>query len=330
MADLKARIAIVGAGAVGCFYGAQFALHGHDVRFLMRRDLARARRCGIVVTQTPTDHIASTRTHARIELREPQLRICAESAECAVGGLDWVLLALKTTAIDAAPRLLAPLLDTGARIAVLCNGLGIEERLVAAGIDPRLIHGALCFVCVNRDPDGTVRHLAHGRLGLGHQLDDPAAVDTLERLTASAGIAGDRWTCLLEARWRKLVWNVAFNGLSVVGAPSGLDTEAILADPALAARATALMSEVIAAANAELAARGIAGIEPSAWIRENIDRTVAMGRYLTSTLLDRRSGARLEIDAMFKEPLRRAEKHGVDTPHLRALVEELSRLTSMD
>lgn len=321
-----AVVAVIGAGAIGCFYGAQLRLAGHEVRLLLRRDAARVRMHGLTVLQTPTDHVASTLSRPRLDFAPGDLRACATPEEAGAGDApDWVLIGLKAGAYDALPALLPPLLGPRTRVVVLTNGLGVEEAVARVAPAER-VFGMLCFICVNRDDDGTIRHLAYGRVGIGHLGDDPVQVADLAALIGGAGIACDAPPCLREARWRKLVWNVPFNGLSVVGGGDGLDTRAMLDAPALRERAARLMREVVVAADADLAAAGRRErIEPG-WIDEQFARTERMGPYLTSTLLDWRAGRALELEYLFLEPLRRARRLGVPTPELAALADALVAL----
>lgn len=317
-----ARIAVVGAGAVGQFYAAQLILAGHDVRLVARRDLVALRRTGLRLLQEPTAHIASS-PQRDILIPPGRFRACADGPAAAEGGVDWCILAVKAPALDEAAGLCAPSLAGGARLAVMLNGLGVEERC-AAWADPARIFGVLCFICVNRDPDGTIRHLAHGRVGVGHMGDDPVERSALAALWRSAGVSTLEPPCLLEARWRKLAWNIPFNGLSVAGGGAGRGTAGILADPALAARCERLMRETIMVGNADLAAHGrTERIDLDAWTSEQMLLTREMGDYLTSTLLDWRGGRPLETEFIFREPLRRARRLGCAAPELERLVAEL-------
>jgi 2-dehydropantoate 2-reductase len=119
-------------------------------------------------------------------------------------------------------------------------------------------------------------------------------------------------------RWRKLVWNIPFNGLSIVA--GGIDTAAILADEQLRRTTLALMEEVVVAAN-----KCGLYLENSA-IQEQIERTQAMGAYKPSTLLDFEAGKPLEIEAIWGEPLRRALTAGAQVPRLEVLYSILKSL----
>ena len=171
----------------------------------------------------------------------------------AIGPVDWVLCGLKTTALDDAAALIRPCLTPETRVLAIMNGLGIEERL-AASLGTERVFGGLAFTCINRGKPGVIHHIEYGQVGIAHLRDDPAELDRALALWQDATVEVTRQPSLLRARWEKLCWNVPFNGLTV--AAGGVDTEAIVTDPALRAEARALMEEVVAAGNAELAAAG--------------------------------------------------------------------------
>jgi 2-dehydropantoate 2-reductase len=304
-----ASVAVVGSGAVGLLYGGLCALAGHDLRFLLRRDRALLERDGLRIDTTPTPYLARC-DGSTLRLPPTAFRACGEARACAQPQApEWILLALKTTALDAARALVEPMLSPATRVVAMCNGLGVEERL-AEWIAPERIFGAMAHVCVVRRDDGSVHHQAHGKLLLGHLLDQPARLAALAALWTSSGVASESATCLREARWRKLVWNFPYNGLSVVFDAA---TDALMREHReLVER---VMGEVVAVANADLARAGAAArIDPVGWPREMLEHTERAGTYLTSTLLDHRAGRPLEVEAMFSEPLRRARALGVATP----------------
>jgi 2-dehydropantoate 2-reductase len=122
-------------------------------------------------------------------------------------------------------------------------------------------------------------------------------------------------------RWRKLVWNIPFNGLSILA--GGIDTAAILADERLRCATMTLMEEVIAAANK------CGHALPVSAAAEQIKRTEQMNAYKPSTLLDFEGGKPLEIEAIWGEPLRRAVAAGAQTPQLalvHALLQSIDRV----
>jgi 2-dehydropantoate 2-reductase len=119
-------------------------------------------------------------------------------------------------------------------------------------------------------------------------------------------------------RWRKLVWNISFNGLAV--AAGGIDTEKILTDPELYKEIRALMYEVIAAANE-------CGFPlENAVADEQLRLTRSIGTYKPSTLVDFEAGNPLELEAIWGEPLRRAKAAGAEVPRLEKLYSVLKTL----
>jgi len=304
------RVAVIGAGAVGCYYGARLAEAGHEVHFLMRRDFEAVRRDGLHILSKDGDvHLARPDV-----AREPS----------AIGPADWVLCALKATAVEEARALVAPCVGPSTRILVLMNGLGLEDRF-AAWFGAERVFGGLAFTCINRGEPGVVHHIDYGPVTIGHLLDDPGEVDIALALWAGAKVETVRAPSLLAGRWTKLCWNIPFNGLAVTA--GGITTDRVLADPALRASVTALILEVAAAGNADLAAHGgTARLDGEATARNMVAATEAMAAYRPSTMIDFVEGRPMEVAAIFEEPLRRASALGVATPLLSMLTGQMRSL----
>lgn len=298
------RIAVVGAGAIGGYYGTKLAYFGREVHFLMRGDLREVRRFGI-----------------RIRGKAENIRLakvnCYESTD-EIGPCDLVLIALKATSNNDLLGLIPPLLKPETMLLTLQNGLGNEEFL-ADHFGAERVLGGLCFICLNRISPGVIEHYDVGRLILGEFGRFPAArTHDVSWEFKRCGVVSTVTQNLALERWRKLVWNIPFNGLAVTA--GGLDTQAILADDALRAEVLALMDEVIAAANK-------CGYPlPTAVALEQIKRTHPLGPYKPSTLIDFQAGKRLEIEAIWGEPLRRALAAGARMPRLSVLYAELRAL----
>ncbi|HVV71103.1 MAG TPA: 2-dehydropantoate 2-reductase N-terminal domain-containing protein, partial [Verrucomicrobiae bacterium] len=145
------KIAVVGCGAVGSFYGAKLARAGSQLHFLLRSDYEVVRRRGLFIRSLQGDF----RVHPK----------CARRPE-EIGFADLVLVALKTTANDQLPKLLPPLVAPHTAVLTLQNGLGNEE-LLAQLIPSEQVMGGLCFVCLNRLEPGLIHHIAHGQVILG-------------------------------------------------------------------------------------------------------------------------------------------------------------------
>jgi 2-dehydropantoate 2-reductase len=300
------RVAVVGAGAVGCYYGARLAEAGHEVHFLMRRDFDAVSARGLTVHSKDGD----------FALERPRVHRTTDDI-AAAGPVDWVLCALKATAIEEARALIAPLVSAETRILLLMNGLGLEE-LVGGWFGEHRVFGGLAFTCINRGEPGVVHHIDYGAVTLGHLRDDPDELRRAAALWEGARVEVQTASSLLLARWRKLLWNVPFNGLAVTG--GGITTDVIMGDQDLRAEAEAVMREVIEAGNADLAAHGEAArLNPAADIPAMLTATDAMEVYRPSTMIDFVEGRPLEVEAIFGEPLRRARGLGVETPRLAML-----------
>lgn len=316
------KIGIVGCGALGSYYGACLARAGNEVHFLLRSDFETVRREGVSVESPAGDfHV---RPHAA---RHPD----------EIGSCDLVVIGLKTTANSLFPELVLPLVSTSSRVLTLQNGLGSEEAL-ARIIPEDQIMGGLCFVCINRTGPGKIRHIAHGRIVMG-QFNAPPNERTegIAALFRSAGIPCEIAQDLGFAHWQKLVWNVPFNGLGVASAaglealdqvtpPTTVDprqclsSDQLLANPEWETRVRELMREVI------LTARALGHDIPHDYAQFQIERTLEMGPYLASTILDFLERRPLELESLFLTPLRHARRQMVDTPHLVRLCQLLTFL----
>jgi 2-dehydropantoate 2-reductase len=142
-----------------------------------------------------------------------------------------------------------------------------------------------------------------------------AAVDTAVATFAAAGVDCQAEASLESVLWKKLCWNIPFNGLSIAG--GSITTDLILADPSLNERAYLLMKEVQSAANA----RGH-GFE-DAHIKRQFVVTAGMGPYRPSSLIDFVEGRDVEVEGIWGEPLRRGLAAGVKMPETEKLVAEI-------
>jgi 2-dehydropantoate 2-reductase len=300
----KLRIAIVGSGAIGLYYGGKLAHFGRDVHFLLRSDYDAVRRRGLRL-RSKKENIHVARLHAYRSTQE-------------IGVCDLVIVSVKTTSNSELPPLIAPLLGERTMILTLQNGLGNEDFL-AEHFGAWRILGGLCYISLNRTAPGVVERLDAGRLTIGEYRGhpQPRTHDVAWEFKRSGVVCNVADDLTLE-RWRKLVWNLPFNGLSVVA--GGLDTSAILADDGLQQLTVELMDETIAIANA------CGHRLPTAVALDLMRRTKAMDAYRPSTLLDYEAGRPLEIESIWGETLRRAQAAGVAAPRLEMLCRLLRSL----
>lgn len=292
------RIGIVGAGAVGCYYGARLAQAGCDVAFLLRSDWEEVSCRGLRIEEGAKEviHLHPVQVFRRTE---------------ELGPCDLIIIALKATARDALRTLLPPLLGPRTALLALQNGLGNEEWL-AEEFPDRPILGGIVFACLTRIAPGRVRNTGFGRVELGEYSGAAAGLlRDIGSLFERAGVPCAIVENLAAARWRKLAWNIPFNGVSV--AAGGCDVEEILRDSELRKLVVGLMEEV-----ADIADK--CGLPlPKDWIGRMLAETARMGPYRPSTLLDFLAGRPIEVEAIWGEPLRRGLAAAAQTPRLQTL-----------
>jgi 2-dehydropantoate 2-reductase len=301
--------AIIGTGAVGGLYGARLQQAGAEVHFLLHSDFDHVQTHGLCVESKDGDFDLPRVNAYR---RTDQMPAC-----------EVVLVALKTTQNHLLPELLPPVVKENSLVVMLQNGLGVED-VAATVVGPARIFGGLCFVCSNKVGPGHICHLDYGHITLAQYTAEqtPAGITELLRCLADdfeqAGVRIILADDLLTARWKKLVWNVPFNGMSVV---LDAQTNQMVGNEHTYALAEALMHEVLAAAEA-VHQRYI----PESFVQEMLEATMKMKPYHPSMKLDYDAGRPLEVEAIFGVPLTMARQAGLDVPYLKMLYQQLKFL----
>jgi 2-dehydropantoate 2-reductase len=302
--------AIVGVGGVGGFYGIHLARSGAEVHFLLR--------------SAPRDAEA-------LELQSPDGRYTVRHGRDCYLHHDWrelpqvdvVLVAVKATANDAVAPRTAQLVRPGGAVLLVQNGIDAEPEYAAALPADIDVLGGLAFLASHRAAPTRFVHVDYGALTIGRYQEGyrPAgsspALQAIAADLARAGVPVITADDLLAARWQKLVWNIPFNGLSVL---LQARTDALMADPSSAALARSLMAEVLAAAadDGRELAPGL--------IEEMLAVTRTMRSYAPSMLLDFAHGRPLELQAMYRAPLRRAARAGARMERTAMLADALEFL----
>jgi len=295
---MSPTIAIVGCGAVGCYYGGRLAQHGLPVHFLFRSGFDTAKRNGLVVKSADGD----------FTIKPNDLRAYRTPEE--MPKADVVLVALKTTANHMYEPLIGPLLHDQTTILTVQNGLGNEDHL-AELFGAQRIMGGLAFVCINRMEDGSIHHFDHGQVKLAEFIGPPQArTRQMAELFNTSKVRCDVLEDLRYARWEKLIWNVPFNGL---GAVLNKTTDILIGTKEGEAMVLALMAEVIATAASQKIHF------PVSISAEKIAYTRTMGAYRTSMQIDRQAGRPIEIDSILGKPLQAAIAKNVATPYIKML-----------
>jgi 2-dehydropantoate 2-reductase len=303
------RYAIIGTGAVGGFYGARLQRSGQEVHFLARSDYATIREQGLRI-QSKEGNFALPNVHVYQDPNE--MPLC-----------DTVLVTLKSTENHLLSKILPHVLKDNGIVLLLQNGLGAEQE-VAAFLKPEQIFGGLTFVCTNKLAPGYIHHLDYGFMTLGAYGSNYCVAGILPTLEAmgkdfeDAGFAVTLAEDLLLARWKKLVWNIPFNGLSVI---LNAQTDEMMSSPAIYKLAQQLMEEVVAGAQAS--GRKI----PTSFLDDMLEHTAKMTPYKTSMKLDHDAGRPLEVEAIYGNPLRMAHQFGVELPRIEVLYRQLQFLS---
>ncbi len=291
------RIAVVGAGAVGLYYGARLQKSGEDVRFLLRGDFEAVKRQGIKI-RARDSHFQLSEVKGYSDPKE-------------IGEVDLVIVAVKAASNESLPELLAPLLTPQTSVISLQNGLGNIEFLRRQFPENPLLCGA-CYICLNRVEPGVVENYHLGSIIISQEGAANVAylktiADMLNRARLNCRISQN----IDQMRWEKLLWNVPFNGLSIVAGQ--VTTDVILADEGLKRLARGLMEELLGAATA----LGM-DVDPRL-IDRQFEITKSMGEYSPSSLIDYLAGRKVEVESIWGEPLRQALNAGQDMPKLETL-----------
>jgi len=304
----KFTYAIIGTGAVGGLYGARLKKAGHVVHFLLHSDFNHVRRHGLKITSVDGSfRLPKVNAYRRAE----------DMPKC-----DVAVVTLKTTANHLLSSILPHVVKPGGTVIVLQNGFGAEKKV--SRIVPRAtIIGGLTFLCSTKIGPGHIRHVDYGVLTLAlYRRDGKAGGVTplMEEIAEDFRKSGTPTILcddLVLARWKKLVWNIPFNGLSVL---LNTSTRELMRNPHTRALAKTLMEDAVRGAAA--CGRKI----PASFVDKMIKDTDKMVPYNTSMKLDFLNGKPMEIESIYGEPLRAAALRGVHLPRIEVIYRALSFL----
>ncbi len=299
----RMRIAILGAGALGCYYGAKLAQAGEEVAFILRSAYEPVQKEGLRIESVGGD----------IHLPAPE--IYRSSAEC--GPVDLVIVCWKTISNHLLQEHLPPLLHAGTRVITLQNGMGNAEAL-AAYVAAERIHIGLCFVCCMMNTPGHIHHLEGGDIQFAPYINSPEGLAQAEAYAAlfrRAGITTSAYAHAEQILWCKLSWNIPFNGLCL--AHGGISVKRLFQIPGEAERARHIMNEVCDVA----AKRGYP--LPLEIVDSQMKRTGLMGDFIPSSAVDYLRGRPVEYDAIWGITLQRAHEAGVKVPYWEQLCRDI-------
>lgn len=297
------KIAILGAGALGCYYGARLAEAGEDVSFIMRSDYDSVREHGIEIKSVNGD----------ISLPSPQ--VFRSPGE--VGPVDLAIVAWKTTSNNQLADALPPLVGPDTLVLTLQNGMGNAES-IAALVDPTRVFVGMCFICAMKSTPGEVRHLEGGDIQFAPFASSPKGSETARKLSElfnNAHVPSKAFDHSEQIQWFKLVWNIPFNGLCL--AKGGISIAELYQNPDNVTRARKIMEEVVRAAKA----RGYS--LPDSIVDFQMGRTEKMGAFVPSSAVDYNMGRPIEYEAIWGIPLAKARHSGTSTPEWDKLDTEI-------
>ncbi len=297
------RYAIVGSGAIGSYYGTMLAKAGNEVHFLLHSDYEFVKEHGFQVNSCNGDYHLDS--------------VLAYNNTTDMPQADVVIVALKTVRNHLLPTLLPPLLGKDTIVLLIQNGIGVEQDVQSMFPDTQLAAG-LAFICSSKTEQGTVNHQCYGSINIGNYSvrNEEKYIEMLNDFE-KAGVATNNVE-YNEARWRKAVWNMPFNGMTVV---RRCLTSNLLEDSETRELIYRQMLEVIHAAWA----CGSTTISED-FADKMIQNTLDMVPYSPSMKLDYNFGRPMEVEYLYSRPIQIAQEHGFDMVLMRELESKLKAL----
>ena len=291
---------VIGTGGIGGYYGGRLAASGQTVRFLLHSDYEYVKQNGLQVDSC-RGNFHLDRVEADADVRE-------------MPHSDVVLVGLKSVNNHLLPEMLRAVVTPQTVVVLIQNGIGLEADLQAAMPDLQIVAG-LAFICTAKTGPGHISHYDYGHINLGnYSCRDAARFETLLGDFRAAGIEAAE-VDYAEARWKKAVWNMPFNGMTVA---LNTTTDALLANESTRRLIREQMMEVIGAARA----CGVAHIDAS-FADQMIEMTEQMTPYSPSMKLDFDYRRPMEIPYLYTRPIAEARKKGFEMPRLAMLEAQL-------
>lgn len=298
------KFLFIGAGGIGCSYGAKLQHKGHDVTYIARGEHLHAmQQQGLCVSHddftfdAPVDALDIT---SLIEKKH-----CAD--------FDLILLSTKAGAIQSIlDELSSWLLTANTPVLSLQNGVDSESYIQHTLGQQRTYGGLAVKIGGHIESPGRICATGIARIILGSWPNDKNATITtlnhLEIITTAfneAGIPTQLSPDIQHELWRKLIIN---NGVNLLSALTGMDTRTLTADPVLTKNVYRLMQEVAAVAEADNVTITTTDID------EMYDLICNFEPIKTSMLVDKEKGRPLELDAISGAVMRRAKTLNIETP----------------
>lgn len=294
------KYGVIGAGAVGGYYGSKLVNAGKEVHFLFHKHFDYVKQHGLQVDSCDGSfHLDDLNAYQHAEDMPP---------------CDVVLVGLKTVNNYLLPKLLSPLLKDDTLVVLIQNGIGVEEDLQKLMPKVQLAAG-LAFICCAKSQPGLIEHQCYGYINIGnYSCKNPDLILTVINDFREAGVDANEVE-YDEARWKKAVWNMPFNGMTVA---LQTQTDVLLKSPHTMQLIKDQMLEVIQAAQA----CGVKNIDDT-FADKMIDNTLNMTPYSPSMKLDFDFHRPMEIEYIYSRPIQEARKAGYRMAKLEMLEAEL-------
>ena len=290
---------IIGTGAIGGYYGGRLMKAGRQVRFLFHSDYDYVKQNGLQIDSCDGSfHLDNVEAYCDTQEMPKS---------------DVVIVCLKTTNNHLLKQMLAPIVDKDTIVVLIQNGIGVEADLQEQFPALHIVAG-LAFICSGKVGPGHVSHQCYGSINLGNFSCPDADFKALLGDMQQAGIEAAA-VPYAEARWKKAVWNMPFNGMTVA---LNTSTDLLLKNPATRQLIYDQMMEVIGAAQA----LGVTGLDAS-FADKMMVTTDAMVPYSPSMKLDFDFHRPMEIEYLYLRPIREAAKAGFSMPKLTMLAAQL-------
>ncbi len=289
--NLPLKFAVMGAGAVGCYYGGMLARAGHPVVLIARPLHVNA--------------IASDGLRLQTQSFDEHIHLQATTEANAIAGADVVLLCVKSSDTEAAGRLMQPFLRADALVMCLQNGVDNAERLRAV-LPGQAVSAAVVYVATEMAGPGHVKHNGRGEL----VIEPPPAGLGVAQALGAAGVPAEVSSNVRGALWAKLILNCAYNAVSAItqlpyGKTSvGVGVQDVMRD---------VVAECLAVAEAD-------GVNLPGDIHAAIQKiALTMPAQFSSTAQDLARGKPTEIDYLNGFVVQRGQALGITTPANRVL-----------
>ena len=298
------KYAIIGTGAIGGFYGARLDKAGFEVHFLLHTDYQYVVDHGLTIDSCDGNF---TLPSPKVYDSTSEMPLC-----------DVVIVALKTTQNHLLPSLLPPLLKPDTIILLIQNGIGVEAD-VQQLFPSQPIAAGMAFICSAKAGPGHINHQFYGNINIGnYSCHNPQRYNQMLADFRTAGI-GAADVEYLEARWKKAVWNMPFNGMTVA---LNTTTNRLLSCESTHRLIYDQMLEVIGAAQA----LGVKNLD-TRFADKMIANTIKMPPYSPSMKLDFDFHRPMEINYLYTRPIAEAHAAGFAMPKLEMLEAELQFIT---